>query len=65
MTMTEKKPMGRPKTVEDHGKVLSTRVPTPMRATFDAAAKERGITPAQLLRTMVVEWVAQQAEQSE
>lgn len=65
MTMCEKKPMGRPKTVEDHGKVLSTRVPTPMRATFDAAAKQRGITPAELLRTMVIELVAKQAEQPE
>lgn len=45
-----KKPTDRHK---DHSRQYNVRIPTPLREAFHAACKERGMLPAQVVRTLM------------
>lgn len=55
--------MGRPKRVEDYGRVVGIRVIDPHFVVLKRIAAERGVTPTTVLRQLSDEWLAGQAGQ--
>ncbi|KWA83833.1 hypothetical protein WL29_20935 [Burkholderia ubonensis] len=38
---------------KDHSRQYNVRIPTPLREAFHSACKERGLLPAQVVRTLM------------
>lgn len=57
-----KKPSDRHK---DHSRQYNVRIPTPLQEAFQATCKERGLLPAQVMRTLMQGFVDVAAESAE
>lgn len=55
--------MGRPRVVEDYGRVVGVRLVEPHYEVLQGIAAQRGIAPSTVLREMTTNWLASQAGQ--